>query len=59
MFLAAPEDVRRTRTVSPGQPAELCLLHVPLREALAGLPVVPVRATLLRGLMAKPLLAPS
>jgi predicted amidohydrolase YtcJ len=58
MFWAAPEDVRRTRTVSPGQPAELCLLHVPLREALAGLPVVPVRATLLRGLLAKPLLAP-
>lgn len=58
MFWAAPENVRRTRTVSPGQPAELCLLHVPLREALVGLPVMPVRATLLRGLLAKPLLAP-
>jgi predicted amidohydrolase YtcJ len=49
MFLAAPEDVRATRTVSSGQPAELCLLHAPLREALAGLPVLPVRATLFRG----------
>ena len=30
MFLAAPETCGTPRTVSPGQPADLCLLHGPL-----------------------------
>lgn len=37
------------RTVAPGAPADLCLLHVPLREALDDLSADRVRATLVAG----------
>ena len=46
MFLAAPDDVRHTRTISPGQPADLCLLHGPLTEALAAPSAASVRAVI-------------
>ena len=49
MFLAAPDDVRHTRTISPGQPADLCLLHCPLAEALAAPSAAGVRAVISAG----------
>lgn len=49
MFLAAPDDVRATRTVAPGQPADLCLLQGSVRDALASLPAPVIRATVLSG----------
>ena len=49
MFLAAPDDVRRTRTISPGQPADLCLLHCPLTEALATPSAASIRAVITAG----------
>ena len=35
LFLAEPHNVRRARTVTPGQPSDLCILREPLRSALA------------------------
>jgi predicted amidohydrolase YtcJ len=49
LFLAAPEDLGRMRTVTPGQPADLCVLRVPLAEALAHPDAAMVRATLVGG----------
>jgi predicted amidohydrolase YtcJ len=49
LFLAAPDDIRQVRTVAPGQPADLCLLHLPLNEALAQPSPTALRATLIAG----------
>jgi predicted amidohydrolase YtcJ len=49
LFLATPHDITQTRTIAPGQPADLCLLHLPLREALAQPTAGVVRATLMAG----------
>jgi predicted amidohydrolase YtcJ len=49
LFLAAPEEVRRLRTVAPGQPGDLCLLHLPVREALAQHSAAVVRTTIIGG----------
>jgi predicted amidohydrolase YtcJ len=49
LFLAAPDDVHHVRTVEPGQPADLCLLHLPLNEALAQPSAAALRATLIAG----------
>jgi hypothetical protein len=35
LFLASAEDVGQLRTIAPGQPADVCLLHLPLAAALA------------------------
>lgn len=52
LFMAAPEDLSRVRTVAVGQPADLCVLRMPLAEALAH-PAVGgsalVRATVVAG----------
>jgi predicted amidohydrolase YtcJ len=34
LFMAAPTDPRRLRTVAPGQPSDLCLLTGPVTEAM-------------------------
>jgi hypothetical protein len=49
MFLGVPGDLRRTRTVAPGQPADLCLLHWPLPQALAMPSASGVRAVVTAG----------
>lgn len=49
LFLAAPDDVHQLRAVAPGQPADLCLLHLPLNEALAQPSTASLRATLIAG----------
>ena len=49
MFLAVPHNVRKTRIVAPRQPADLCLLHAPLREALASPSASTVHATIIGG----------
>jgi predicted amidohydrolase YtcJ len=48
LFLADPQDVRRTRTVAPGQPGDLCVLHAPVDEVLAR-PAAMVAATITGG----------
>ena len=49
MFLGMPGDLRRTRTVAPGQPADLCLLRWPLPQALAMPSASGVRAVVSAG----------
>jgi predicted amidohydrolase YtcJ len=49
LFLAAPEDVRRIRTVTAGQPSDLCVLRAPLTAALTHPDAATVRATVIRG----------
>jgi predicted amidohydrolase YtcJ len=49
LFAAAPGNVRRMRTVAPGQPADLCLLRLPVRDALARPSADAVRATFMAG----------
>ena len=49
LFLASPDDIRQQRTVSPGQPADLCLLHLPVNEALSEPSATALRATLIAG----------
>jgi predicted amidohydrolase YtcJ len=46
LFLKSSRDLHVLRTISPGQPADLCLLHLPLREALAKPSADVVRATI-------------
>jgi predicted amidohydrolase YtcJ len=47
LFLTAPEDPRRARTVAPGQPGDLCVLRVPLRPFLAQPSAEGVRACII------------
>ena len=49
MFLAAPGDLRRTRSVAAGQPSDLCLLHTTLTEALENPSAAAVRTTIAGG----------
>jgi predicted amidohydrolase YtcJ len=49
LFLAAADDVRQLRSVAPGQPADVCLLRVPLPEALRRPSADAVRATIMGG----------
>jgi predicted amidohydrolase YtcJ len=49
MFLADPRDLRATRSVAPGQPADLCLLHCPLTEALTAPAATSVHAVITSG----------
>lgn len=51
-YLSRAKDPGGTaRQVRPGAAADLCLLHVPLAEALATAPANPVRLTMARGRM--------
>ncbi|MFF6804040.1 amidohydrolase family protein [Streptomyces sp. NPDC012616] len=49
LFLGSPHRPDRPRRVTIGSPADLCLLHVPLREALDALTADAVRAAYVRG----------
>ena len=49
LFLGAPDAPGRPRTVAPGQPADLCVLRVPLRHALASPAADHVRAAVIGG----------
>ncbi|WP_055639070.1 amidohydrolase family protein, partial [Streptomyces griseoruber] len=49
LFLGAPEHPSRPRRLSVGSAADLCLLHVPLREALDVLSAQTVRAAYVGG----------
>ncbi|HWU06498.1 MAG TPA: amidohydrolase family protein [Streptomyces sp.] len=49
LFLGAPERPARPRRLTVGSVADLCLLHVPLREALHVLSADTVRATYVAG----------
>ena len=52
LFLAEPSNVRRVRTVAPGQPSDLCILRQPLRSALARPSADAVLATIIGGRVA-------
>jgi predicted amidohydrolase YtcJ len=49
LFLADPGDVRRARTVAPGQPSDLCVLRQPLCSAIAQPSAAVVLATIIGG----------
>jgi predicted amidohydrolase YtcJ len=49
LFLGAPDDPGRPRTVAPGQPADLCVLREPLRQVLASPAADCVRAAVIGG----------
>ncbi|MDW8803399.1 amidohydrolase family protein [Streptomyces scabiei] len=49
LFLGGPHRPGRPRRVTVGSPADLCLLHVPLREALDALTADVVRAAYVHG----------
>ncbi|MEH0580643.1 MULTISPECIES: amidohydrolase family protein [Streptomyces] len=49
LFLGNPHRPHRPRQVAVGSPADLCLLHVPLRAALDALTADVVRAAYVRG----------
>ncbi|MFF6879034.1 amidohydrolase family protein [Streptomyces sp. NPDC012474] len=49
LFLGSPHRPDRERRVTVGSPADICLLHVPLREALDALTADAVRAAYVRG----------
>jgi predicted amidohydrolase YtcJ len=49
LFLGSPHRPERPRRVTVGSPADLCLLHVPLREALDALTADTVRAAYVQG----------
>ena len=49
LFLADPLDLRRTRQIVPGAPADLCLLDRPWGEARSRLTSADVRATFVAG----------
>jgi predicted amidohydrolase YtcJ len=49
LFLASAQDVRRLRTITPGQPADVCLLHLPLAAVLAKPDASMVRAVIAGG----------
>jgi predicted amidohydrolase YtcJ len=49
MFLGWPEQPARARTVTPGQPGDLCLLTMPPEAALAQLDASVVAATVIGG----------
>jgi predicted amidohydrolase YtcJ len=49
LFLGAPDRPTRVRRLTAGAPADLCLLHVPLREALGVLSADTVRAAFVGG----------
>ena len=49
LYLAAPGNVRRTRTVAPGEPSDVCLMHAPLRTVLSDPLSAEVAATIIGG----------
>ena len=49
LYLAAAGDVRRVRTIAPGEPGELCVLRAPLRAVLADPLSAEVAATIIGG----------
>lgn len=49
LFLPAPEDLTRVRTVAPGQSSDLCVLRMPLAYVLAHPAAEMVRATVVGG----------
>ncbi|WP_181801389.1 amidohydrolase family protein [Streptomyces shenzhenensis] len=49
LFLGSPHRPERPRRVAVGSPADLCLLHVPLQEALDALTADTVRAAYVHG----------
>jgi predicted amidohydrolase YtcJ len=49
LYLADPEDLPRQRRIAVGEPADLCLLDRPWREARLRLSADDVRATLIAG----------
>jgi predicted amidohydrolase YtcJ len=49
LFLGAPDDPGRSRTVAPGQPGDLCVLRVPRRQVLASPAADCVRAAVIGG----------
>lgn len=51
LYLADPLDLRRQRSIAPGQPADLCLLREPWRIARSRLSASLVRLTVIDGRM--------
>lgn len=51
LFLADPMDLGRTRTITPGAPADLCLLHQDWPTLARDLSAARVRATLIGGVL--------
>jgi predicted amidohydrolase YtcJ len=49
LYMAAPDDVRRTRTIAPGEPGEVCVLRAPLRTVLSDPLSAEVAATIIGG----------
>jgi nitroreductase len=49
LYLADPQDLSRVRRVAPGEPGDLCLLRVPLAQALRAPSRDLVRATVCGG----------
>jgi predicted amidohydrolase YtcJ len=47
LFLAAPDDVRRLRSIAPGQPGDICVLHGPIRQVLADPAATQVQAAII------------
>jgi predicted amidohydrolase YtcJ len=52
LFLANPGDLRQTRTVAVGTPADLCVLRAPLAQVLAAPSADAVAATVIDGTIA-------
>jgi predicted amidohydrolase YtcJ len=49
LFLGAPDNPGRPRTIAPGQPPDLCVLRAPLRQVLASPAADGVRAAIIGG----------
>ena len=49
LYLAAPEDVRKQRRVAVGGPSDICILHTPMRQALADPASTEMMATIIGG----------
>lgn len=49
LYMAAPDDVRRTRTIAPGEPGEVCVLRAPLRTVLSDPLSAEVATTIIGG----------
>ena len=52
LYLAAPDDIRRTRAILPGEPGDVCVLRAPLRTVLADPLSADVAATIVGGELA-------
>lgn len=52
LYLAAADDVRRARTITPGEPGDVCVLRAPLRTVLSDPLSADVAATIIGGELA-------